>query len=68
MVCECVQIVSPILSSTPNQLLPSLVSLPIHLQAAQPPIFSNHCFKKDAVPSNFASDVEWGKRGGKGHH
>jgi hypothetical protein len=68
MVHECVQIVFPILSSTPNQLLPFLVSLPIRLPAAQPPILSNHRFKIDAVPSNYASNIEWGKRGGEGCH
>ncbi len=54
------RIVSLISTSTPNQPSPSLVSLPIYLQAAQPPILCNHCFEIDAVPPDFASNVEWG--------
>ncbi len=60
MVHEFVQIISLILSITPNQPSPSLVSLPIYLQAAQPPILSNHHFEIDAIPSNFALNIEWG--------
>jgi hypothetical protein len=60
MIHKFVQIVSLILSSTPNWHSPSLVSLPICLQAAQAPILSNNCFKIDTVHSIFSSNIEWG--------
>ena len=55
---EIVQIFLLISSRTPNQPLPLLILLPIHLQAAQPPILSIRRFEIGACPFNFASNVE----------
>ena len=61
---EIVQILPLISSSTPNQPLPLLVLLPIHLQAAQPPILSTHCFEIGAIPLKFLGAL--GTHGGEG--
>ncbi len=65
---EFVQFIPLISSSTPSQPLPLLVLLPIRPRAALPPILSNHCFEISAVPSNFASKVEWGLKRWEGCH
>ncbi len=65
---EIVQILPLISSSTPNQPSPLLVLLPIHLQAAQPPILSIHRFEIGPFPLNFVGNVGYAWRGGDGRH